>query len=63
MDNYICHHVYVNSKKSECIDDTVEFSPHHTKMPFIYSAGCASLSAVYLTEALLHTNPAIFKYW
>ena len=57
MYNYICHHVYVNSKKYERIGDTVDFFPHHTKMLFMSSAGRASLSAVDLTETLLYTNP------
>ena len=57
MYNYICHQLYVKSKKAERIGDKVEFLPHHTKNPFMSSDNHASLAAVELPEALLHPNP------
>ena len=57
IENYICHHIYFNSTISEQIVDTVEFFPHHTKMPFMPSVYSAYLSTTNLTEALLNTNP------
>ena len=56
MEHYISYHVYINSTRYEIIGDTVEFLPHHTKMPFMSSADCAFLTNADLTEALLNPN-------
>ena len=57
MEHCRCHQVYVNTTLLERVRDTVEFHPHHAKMPFISSADCTSLAESKLTEALIHQNP------
>ena len=54
----MCHQVYVKSKISEIVGDTVDFLPRHTKIPFTSSFDYASLSDIAdLIEALLYSNP------
>ena len=48
----------MNATKYELIGVTVELFPRHKKMSFMSSTYRATLAASYLTEALLHPNPA-----
>ena len=56
MDNFRCHQLYVNEKRTERVGYIVYFSPHNTNIKFIYSADYDPLVAAYLTNLLINPN-------
>ena len=58
LNHYRCHTVYAKHTAHERVADTVEFSPHCGKMPYISSAENAIIAARKLTHALQNPSPA-----
>ena len=59
MEHYRCHQVFINKTRHTRIGGTVEFSPHHCKMPFKSSTENATAAARELTHTLRYPAPAV----
>jgi hypothetical protein len=58
LEHYRCYTVYITKTRSSRVVETVEFSPHHFKVPFPSSRKLATQAAADLTHALLNPQPA-----
>jgi hypothetical protein len=52
MHHYRCQNVYISSKASKCIVDTLEFFPHNYQMPQLSSTDRLIMAANDMTDAL-----------
>ena len=51
-DYYLCYNIFANKANDTRIGETVEFIPHHYKLPVPNSQDCAIIAAKELTQAL-----------
>ena len=58
MEHYRCHEVFINKTAHTRIGDTVEFFPHHCRMPYKSSTENATAAARELIHALKNPAPA-----
>jgi hypothetical protein len=59
MHHYRCQNVYITSTASERIVDTLEFFPHNSPMPQLYSADRLIMAANDMEDALKHPHPDV----
>jgi hypothetical protein len=57
MHNYRCQNVYISTKTSERIVDTLEFFPHNYQMPQLSSTDRLLMAAKDMTDALQNPHP------
>ena len=56
-DHYLCYEIYVPKTRAVIQPDTVEFSPHNSKMPFRSLTENATIAATELIHALRNPTP------
>jgi hypothetical protein len=54
-----CQNVYISAKASECIVDTLEFSPHNYQMPHLSSTDRLIMAANEISNALQNPHPEV----
>jgi hypothetical protein len=59
MHHYRCQNVYISSKASERIVDTLKFFPHNYQMPQLSSTDRLIMAANNMRIALQHPNPEV----
>jgi hypothetical protein len=59
MHHYRCQNVYISSKASERIVDTLEFFPHNYQMPQSSSTDILIMDAKDMMDALQHPHPEV----
>jgi hypothetical protein len=59
MHNYQCQNLYISSKASERIVDTLEFFPHNYQMPQLSSTERLIMAAKDMTDALQNPHPEV----
>jgi hypothetical protein len=59
MHHYRCQNVYISSTARERIVDTLDFFPHNTPMPQLYSSSRLLMAANDMANALKHPHPEV----